>query len=310
MYRRMDKLNIKSCPLCDSSQITYVFSCTDYYASGEQFELFRCNNCNFMFTQNFPLGNRIDRYYISSGYISHTDTKKGIINRLYHRVRKHMLRKKLRLVLNESHRKEGKLLDIGCGTGYFAAAIKKTGWEVEAIEKNEQARAFAHEKFKLDVKDEAELMNYAPKTFDVITLWHVMEHLENLDTVWSKLNDILKDTGILIVAVPNNASYDAEKYGPQWAAYDVPRHLWHFAPATMQQWGVKHGFLLAARYPMPFDAFYISMLSEKNKKSKYAFLKGMSAGTWAGVKALAKKDKSSSLIYIFRKKRNEKKAEN
>lgn len=296
--------------MCGSSQLTYVFSCTDHYASGEQFELFRCKDCCFMFTQNFPLGKEIDRYYLSTDYISHTDTKKGTINQLYHRVRKHMLRKKLELVLNESHRKEGKLLDIGSGTGYFAAAMKKLGWEVEAIEKNEEARTFTQEKFKLNVKDESELMKYAPQSFDVITLWHVMEHLENLDTVWARLNTILNDAGILIIAVPNNASYDAEKYGPQWAAYDVPRHLWHFTPATMQKWGAKHGFVLAARYPMPFDAFYISMLSEKNKDNKLAFLKGMSVGAWAGVKALAKKDKSSSMIYIFRKKRNGKKEEN
>lgn len=257
-----------------------------------------------MFTQGFPTGSDIDRYYDSPDYISHSDTRRGIINSLYHYARKQMLRRKLQLVIDESHRPKGRLLDIGTGTGYFAAAMKRLGWQVEAIEKNAKAREFANTKFGLNVKPETELKRYDHKAFDVITLWHVMEHLEDLNTTWTRLYDILERSGILIIAVPNHASYDAQKYGPQWAAYDVPRHLWHFTPDTMQQWGAKYGFVLAARHPMPYDAFYISMLSEKNRAARAAFVKGMITGVWAGAKALSKKDRSSSMIYIFRKKRN------
>lgn len=169
--------------------------------------------------------------------------------------------------------------------------------------KSGQARNFAREHFGLNVRPEAALKELVPGTFDVITLWHVMEHLEHLDETWELLRELLTEKGVLIVAVPNCSSYDAMKYGKYWAAYDVPRHLWHFTPATIQQFGSKHGFILAARHPMPFDAFYVSMLTEKHKGSAYSFVKGMWTGTAAWLSAQAKKERSSSMIYVFRKKR-------
>ena len=135
------------------------------------------------------------------------------------------------------------------------------------------------------------------------TLWHVMEHLEHLDEVWQRLHELLTEKGVLIVAVPNCSSYDAQRYGEYWAAYDVPRHLWHFTPGTIQQLASRHGFIMAARHPMPFDAFYVSMLSEKHRGSSCSFLKGMFAGTLAWFNALGRKERSSSMIYVFRKKR-------
>lgn len=302
----MDKFIIKACPQCSGTHLKHVMTCTDFYASGEPFELFSCENCSFTFTQGFPTGAAMDRYYESSEYISHSDTKKGIMNAVYHRVRKYMLKRKARLVIKEARRKSGKLLDIGTGTGYFPSTMAAKGWEVEAIEKNAQARAFAKEKFGLDVRDEEALQTFEPGTFDVITLWHVLEHLENLNEIWDRLYELLTDKGMLIIAVPNRASYDAEKYGANWAAYDVPRHLWHFTPGTILQFGSKHGFIMAERYPMPFDAFYVSMLSEKNMKRLFPFVRGMYTGLLAWFSALARKEKSSSMIYVFRKKRNEK----
>ena len=142
----------------------------------------------------------------------------------------------------------------------------------------------------------------ADHSFDAITLWHVMEHLEHLNETWEKLFKLLKERGVLIVAVPNPSSYDAEKYKEWWAAYDVPRHLWHFTPSVMQQFGVKHGFKLAEQHPMPFDAFYVSMLTERYKGSRLSFLKGMWTGLLAWFSSLAKKERSSSMIYVFRKK--------
>jgi len=302
----MDKFIVKACPQCSGTHLKHVMTCTDFYASGEQFELHSCEDCQFTFTQGFPTGAAMDRYYESSDYISHSDTKKGIMNSVYHRVRKYMLGRKARLVAKEAHRTSGKLLDIGTGTGYFAATMVNKGWEVEAVEKNAQARTFAKDRFNLDVRPETDLSIFAPNTFDVITLWHVMEHLEKLNETWDRLYELLTDKGIVIIAVPNRASYDAERYGANWAAYDVPRHLWHFTPGTIQQFGSKHGFIMAERYPMPFDAFYVSMLSEKNMKRAGAFARGMYAGILAWFSALARKERSSSMIYVFRKKRNEK----
>lgn len=299
----MNKLTINACPLCGGTHLKRVMTCTDFYASGEQFDVLSCEDCGFTFTQGVPVEAEIGRYYETPDYISHSDTKKGAMNALYHQVRKYMLGKKARLIVKESYRKSGRLLDIGTGTGYFAATMAQRGWKVEAIEKNEQARLFAKEHFGLEVKSEAALQEFQAGSFDVITLWHVMEHLEHLDRTWERLYELLSDRGILIVAVPNCSSYDAEKYGEYWAAYDVPRHLWHFTPVTIQQFASKHGFIMAARHPMPFDAFYVSILSEKHRKSSLPFMKGMCTGTLAWFSALGRKERSSSMIYVFRKKR-------
>ena len=197
---------------------------------------------------------------------------------------------------------KGTLLDYGTGTGYFAHTMMKKQWQVKAIEKSPQARTFAKEHFGLEVDAETELPHYPSDAFDVVTLWHVMEHIEHLNEMWKTLHKILKERGVLIVAVPNPDSYDAKKYKEWWAAYDVPRHLWHFRPSVMQRFGVKHGFILEERYPMPMDAFYVSMLSEKYKGCRLFFLKGLWTGLLAWFSALGKKERSSSMIYVFRKK--------
>lgn len=298
----MDILNINTCPLCGGKHLEHAITCTDHYASGEQFSLYRCEDCGFIFTQDAPVEAEIGRYYETPDYISHSDTHKGLMNQVYHRVRKYMLSRKARLIKRTSGLSKGSLLDIGTGTGYFSNEMKERGWQVKAIEKNAHARAFAKEHFELEVEAEDALAGYADDSFDVITLWHVMEHLEPLNETWEKLAQLLKERGVLIVAVPNPNSYDAGKYKKWWAAYDVPRHLWHFTPSAMQQFGGKHGFKLAEQHPMPFDAFYVSMLTEKYKGSRLAFLKGMWTGLLAWFSSLAKAERSSSMIYVFRKK--------
>ncbi len=292
--------------MCESVHLERTLTCVDHCVSGEMFHLCRCKDCGFLFTEDFPVEAEIGYYYESPDYISHSDTHKGVVNSLYHGVRSYMLGRKARLINREAHRKEGHLLDIGAGTGYFAHAMHRRGWMVEAVEKNEQARAFAKSHFGIEEKVTSALFEYAENSFDVITLWHSMEHLEPLNEVWKELNRLLAGKGVLIVAVPNSSSYDARKYGAYWAAYDVPRHLWHFTPVTIQQFGAKHGFILAARYPMPFDAFYISILSERYKHHSCPLLRGMATGILAWFRALVKKERSSSMIYVFRKK-NEKK---
>ncbi len=277
-------------------------SCTDHFATGEQFDLFSCDDCGFTFTQGVPVESEIGRYYETPEYISHSDTRKGAMNTLYHWVRSYMLRSKARLIVKEVHRKKGSLLDIGTGTGYFLHTMQKRGWKVTGIEKNPQARTFAHDHFGLDVQAESALNAFDEGSFDVITLWHVMEHLEQLDETWSRLWKLLSTKGVLVVAVPNCSSFDAERYGAGWAAYDVPRHLWHFTPATIHKLAAKHGFTMKSRYPMPFDAFYVSMLSEKNLGRSMSFFRGMYAGTLAWLAALPRKERSSSMIYVFRKK--------
>lgn len=298
----MNKLTINVCPLCGGTHLNKKMTCTDFYASGEQFDICQCLDCSFQFTQGFPVEKEIGKYYETPDYISHSDTKKGLMNELYHRVRTHMLQKKAQLVCRVSGKNTGRILDIGTGTGYFSHTMQQKGWTVNAIEKSEQARSFAKKNFRLDVKDESGLQDFAPGSFDVITLWHVMEHLQQLNETWERLHELLADNGTLIVAVPNCASYDAQKYKEFWAAYDVPRHLWHFTPVTMQKFSEKHRFEMNGHLPMPFDAFYVSILSEKYKKSPTSFLKGMCAGAAAWLHCLSNKEKSSSIIYVLRKK--------
>ena len=298
----MDILNIHICPLCGGQQLEHALTCTDHYASGEQFEVIRCVHCGLLMTQGVPVEAEIGKYYETPDYISHSDTQQGLMNRVYHWVRQYMLSRKAALVKRTSGLSEGSLLDYGTGTGYFANAMLCQGWKVKAIEKSPQARAFAKKQFGLNVEAEHSLKDYPSMSLDVVTLWHVMEHLEHLNEMWETLHRILKDKGVLIVAVPNPESYDARKYKEWWAAYDVPRHLWHFSPLVMQRFGEKHGFVLEKEHPMPFDAFYVSMLTEKHKSNELSFVKGLWTGTLAWFSALGNKERSSSLIYVFRKK--------
>lgn len=298
----MNTITIKKCPLCTGTRLEHALTCVDSFSSGETFRLCRCRDCGFLFTQGFPSGSEMERYYDAPGYISHSDTHRGLVNTVYHYARAYMLRRKGRFVERESHRNGGRLLDVGAGTGYFANAMKRRGWQVDAVEKNAGARTFAMKRFALEMQPEEALPGMEEGSYDVITLWHVMEHIEKLNETWAQLNRLLTAKGVLIVAVPNHSSYDARRYGACWAAYDVPRHLWHFVPSTMQRFGAKHGFILAGRYPMPLDAFYVSMLTEKYMHRVFPFLRGLWTGTLAWFASMIRMERSSSMIYIFRKR--------
>ena len=299
----MTIINHNKCPLCKSNALKKRFACKDYFATGEAFDIYECTDCHFVFTQDVPDEKEIGRYYESPAYISHSNTSKGITNKLYHLVRRIMLRSKTNLVERLTLLKNGKLLDYGAGTGHFARAMAKKGWDVTAIEKSDEARELAKKDFGFEMHPIEALAGIKDKELDVVTMWHVMEHIQDLDKIWSELHRILDDTGIAIVAVPNCSSYDAEYYGENWAAYDVPRHLWHFTPSTIMNIAQKHNFILERCYTMPFDGFYISILSEKYKKSSFATLRGVWNGLLGWIASFDKSNASSSIIYVFRKRR-------
>ena len=299
----MERINHACCPLCKSENITKRFACKDMFATGEMFDIVECHECGLVFTQGVPDEKEIGRYYESPAYISHSNTNKGLVNKAYHLARSIMLRRKVRLINKLTLLKSGKLLDYGAGTGYFAQAMTNAGWEVTAIEKSEQARKLAMNEFGLEIKPEEHLAAMENKSIDVITMWHVMEHIQNPDRMWKEIYRILDDTGIAVIAVPNCKSYDAQEYKEHWAAYDVPRHLWHFTPGTIMRWGEKHGFILERQMTMPFDGFYISMLSEGYRGTGMKCVKGL----WNGLKGwfaqANRRSASSSIIYVFRKRR-------
>lgn len=296
-----NKLHIENCPLCGGNQFHPFLTCKDHYATGEIFSILQCGTCGFTFTQDAPVEAEIGRYYESPDYISHSDTRQGLMNKIYHQVRAYMLKNKAKLVEQAAGKKGGRILDIGTGTGYFSHTMQERGWQVDAVEKSAQARAFAQKHFNLDVKAPELLSSYGRQQFDVITMWHVMEHIEQVGQEWDTLNVLLKEDGVAIIAVPNCGGADAAHYQAYWAAYDVPRHLWHFTPNTLQLMAAAHGFQLVKRLPMPFDGFYVSMLSEKYKGCSAYFLKGGLVGFGAWLKAVSNADASSSIIYILRK---------
>jgi ubiquinone/menaquinone biosynthesis C-methylase UbiE len=299
----MERINHTTCPLCKSADIAKRFACKDMFATGEEFDIIECHSCGLVFTQGVPDEKEIGRYYESPSYISHSNTSKGLTNKAYHLVRSIMLRRKARLIEKLTLLKNGKLLDYGAGTGYFAKTMTDAGWSVTAIEKSAGARELAKEELGIEIYPEEHLAAIEDKELDVVTMWHVMEHIQDPDRMWKEIYRILDDTGIAVIAVPNCKSYDAQEYKEYWAAYDVPRHLWHFTPSTIMKWGEKHGFILERQYTMPFDGFYISMLSEGYRGTAMRSIKGL----WNGLKgwcAQAKKrSASSSIIYVFRKRR-------
>lgn len=299
----MSIITITSCPVCGSNDLKKTFDGVDYFSSGEVFPVCDCAHCGFRFTNNFPSEDAIGRYYDSPDYISHSDSDKGLINRLYHHFRKKMLRKKVGLVAANATKSPIRLLDIGCGTGYFLQAAKERGWVVSGIEKDKKARESATLRSGLSVNDENFFWEIESSSFNVVTLWHVLEHLEKLNETIDKIKEITTPEGIIVLALPNCHSYDAEFYKELWAAYDIPRHLWHFSPGTIDKLLTKHHLKIVKRVRMPLDAFYISLLSEKyrgsNRLTRYA--RAFGVGTMGFIRSLSNPEQASSIIYIAKK---------
>lgn len=296
-----DQIIYTKCPSCHSSHIAKRLTAIDYTVTNESFEIWQCNDCSLRFTQNIPGQERIGRYYQSDSYISHSNTDKGIVNRLYKSVRRITMKSKRQTVSAFSNRKQGSLLDLGAGTGVFASFMQGSGWKVTGLEPDEQARKNAAHLHNINLEDSSLLFELPPDSFDAITLWHVIEHVHSLHPYLNQLKKLLKADGIMFIAVPNYTSYDAGLYNEFWAAYDTPRHLYHFSPEAMRKLLESHGLQLQSIKPMWFDSFYVSLLSEKYKSGHSNLLKGFWNGAVSNLKALFKKDKASSLTYIIRR---------
>ncbi|MDQ2751764.1 MAG: class I SAM-dependent methyltransferase [Bacteroidota bacterium] len=290
------------CPACKSNSVNFVLAAKDYIVSQQMFEIWQCNYCSLRFTQNVPSEENISSFYQSNNYISHSDTKQGIINRLYHSVRNITLQQKKKLVQKTTGLQKGTLLDIGAGTGAFAAEMKKENWLVTALEPDEAARNIAKTKHGLELQASEDLFVQNVEIFDAITLWHVLEHVHTLNEYLHLFEKVLKPNGRLLIAVPNYPSFDATYYKEYWAAYDVPRHLYHFSPKAMKRLLFHHGFDITSLQPMPFDSYYVSMLSEQCKRGKNNFFNAFWVGLQSNLKAAGKPDRSSSIIYIAKKK--------
>ena len=289
------------CPVCNSSQTHFALKVKDHSVSGEYFEIFECKRCSLRFTKDVPPADKIGRYYQSEDYISHSNTRKGLVNSLYHRVRNRTLDSKYHLIEKTTGIKRGYHLDIGAGTGAFVQYMNLRGWKSVGIEPDEKARRQSEINHQTKLLPAEELERLSPESFDAISLWHVLEHVHDLYPYLDQIKKLLKPAGLIFIAVPNYTSFDAVKYGAHWAAYDVPRHLYHFSPASMR-WLMKDaGFQMKSILPMWWDSFYISLLSEKYEGSHASMLKGFVTGAVSNIKAYSDNEKCSSLIYIAKK---------
>lgn len=274
-----------------------ILICKDHTVSGESFELRKDEQLDLLGTFPRPAGDKLPEYYKSEKYISHTDSKSSIFDKTYQAVKSFMLRKKLSWILDQT-KKPGRILDFGAGTGDFLAEAKNHGWIVDGVEPNEDARKLAFKK-GLYLKDST--AGFKDSSFDVISLWHVLEHVPDLEKQILELKRLLKTDGLLIIAVPNYKSYDAKKYGRFWAAYDVPRHLYHFSQISIEKIFSKFSIELLFKKPLKFDAFYVSLLSEKyaggNANPVKAFLTAAKSNYLARTSG-----EYSSLTYFLQKK--------
>jgi 2-polyprenyl-3-methyl-5-hydroxy-6-metoxy-1,4-benzoquinol methylase len=264
------------CPVCKTGNPAYIFSSKDHTVSQELFAIHQCNACNTRFTQDIPAQDAIGAYYASENYISHSDTKMGFINRLYHLVRQITLAGKLRLIASET--RKGSILDVGCGTGAFLHTMQQGGWEPVGLEPDDNARRKAFSMYGIEAMPSDQIFNLRPGSFDAITMWHVLEHVHLLHEYIDQLKTLMTSTGKLFIAVPNFNSYDANVYRENWAAYDVPRHLYHFSPHSMKVLMNMHGLKVEKIKAMWFDSFYVSLLSEKYKNGKGNMVKAFLTG--------------------------------
>ncbi|ABQ04034.1 class I SAM-dependent methyltransferase [Flavobacterium johnsoniae] len=267
----------------------------DHSVSKEIFDLYYDENLDMLITSPQPDLENLGRYYESEDYISHTDNKRSFFEKAYHFVKSIALKNKLNLINSEQSQK-GKILDIGAGTGDFLLTAKNDGWNVIGIEPSDRAKNIAKQKGISFAEETASLEN---NSFDVITMWHVLEHVPNLELQIQELKRLLKPTGTLIVAVPNFKSFDAKHYGEFWAAFDVPIHFWHFSKKAIKSLFEKVDMKLEKVLPMKFDSFYVSLLSEKYKTGKMNFVRAFFIGLRSNLKASSTKEYSSH-IYVLK----------
>ncbi|NHN25570.1 class I SAM-dependent methyltransferase [Flavobacterium jejuense] len=266
----------------------------DFSVSGESFSLIMDEELQLLKTVPQPTLDNLDSYYESEDYISHTDGTRTVFEKVYQLVKKNAIQKKVSLL--SKYNKKGTVLDIGAGTGDFLVAAKKQGWLITGIEPNSKAKEIAISK-KVTFSDSLEKLE--DHSFDVITMWHVLEHVPNLEYQIIQLKRLLKPNGTIIIAVPNYNSFDAKYYKEFWAAYDVPRHLWHFSRTAIQKLFQKQHIKLFHVKPMWFDSFYVSLLSEKYKNGKMNFIKGFLIGLSSNCLGIFRREFSSH-IYLLK----------
>lgn len=292
----MKKLD--TCPVCQSENILKTLDVKDYFLSQEHFSIWKCLNCDLLFTNPRPENENLAKYYDSPDYLSHDTEDNGAIGKLYSFLREINIRRKYKII--RALHDTGKILDIGCGTGELLNYFQNRKWECFGIEPNASARNFAKSHYHLQVEEEQNLQNLPDTSFDIISMWHVLEHVPDVNERLQVAKRILHDNGYFIIALPNPISPDAMYYKEYWAGLDVPRHLSHFSPKAFKKLAKLHGLQIINILPLKMDAYYVSLLSERYKKTSLPLMRAFLSG-YRSNRSASKSGNYSSLIYVLKK---------
>lgn len=287
------------CPWCGSDKAQINLWLKDDFLSKEDFHICECLNCGLLYTMPRPNKEKIGEYYKSEEYYSHQENKKGFIPKLYEKVKKVNLKHKYELATKGLT--TGKLLDIGCGVGDFLHSAEAHGWQCIGVEPSEEAKAIASQRTTANILSSIEQESLPDESFDVITMWHVLEHVDDLRWQVAQLQRLIKPNGRIVIALPNYKSYDGQYYKEHWAAYDVPRHLNHFNRTTIAKILKTNDLKLVTTDKLKWDAYYISYMSEQYKIHKLPLVRGVYRGWLSNMKA-RRSGEWSSVVYIFEKK--------
>lgn len=288
---------LHQCPACKNTYFTKVLEAKDYTVSEQLFQIVDCQHCGLRFTNPRPKAEEAGPYYQSEKYISHSNTKDGFINQLYQRVRNITLELKTNWIQKDQKGTKN-LLDIGCGTGHFLHACQNKGWNIHGMELDPNTAKKASELTGISIYPKLDSIP-EKQVFQIITLWHVLEHVYELHEYFAFFQKALDQKGKLLIALPNCHSYDAHFFKEYWAAYDVPRHIYHFTPKTIQYIAKQYGFKLQKKRGLLFDSFYIALMSHEYKTGNKKVIQSFFIGLISNLKAYFAKGNYSSNLYIF-----------
>lgn len=287
------------CPWCGSEKAQIHLWLKDEFLSQEEFQIYECKSCGLLYTEPRPNPDEIGKYYKSDAYYSHRENNKGLIPRIYETIKSINLKRKYKLAVNGMQ--TGIVLDIGCGVGDFLCLMEKNNWETIGIEPSEDAKQIAEKRLSHKILHPNDIQSLEPNSIDLITMWHVLEHVDDLKEEINQIQRLLKQKGRLVLALPNFKSYDAQFYNTHWAAYDVPRHLNHFCKESIVKIFKNSELELVETSKLKWDAYYISYMSEMFKHHRLPLVRGAFRGMISNCKA-RKTNEWSSRVYIFEKK--------